>query len=155
MNNPLWDYSLVQYGKADVADTCLALQDGCGLDVNVLLYAAWLGSRGQRLQVEHLDALEREIVQWRKQVVLPLRGLRQEWRSYAPAAVLREQLKGLELRAEREQQDLMWAFYQASPALPANGGDVGENLRLVAACGAAGTEDWQPAIARLASLLAG
>ena len=154
MNNPFWDYSLAHYQKAQVADACLTLQDDCGLDVNVLLYGAWLASMGQRLQVAHLDALEREIVEWRERVVLPLRSLRREWRSYAPSAALREDLKALELHAEREQQDLMWAFYGAAPALPVDNGDLGGNLRLIAASGVAGQDNWEEPIARLASLLA-
>jgi hypothetical protein len=47
MNNPFWEYSLSHYVREGVADACLALQDGHGLDVNMLLYGAWLGSMGQ------------------------------------------------------------------------------------------------------------
>lgn len=154
MNNPFWQYSLDRYAVQEVADTCLLLQDTCGLDVNLLLYGAWLASMGRCLQVEHLDALEREIAEWRERVVRPLRTLRREWRQFTPAAGLREDLKALELQAERGQQDLMWAFYRAAPALPGGAVDTAQNLRLVAAHGATGPGDWQVPTARLASLLA-
>ena len=44
MNNPFWEYSVQQYARPGVADTCLVLQDEHTLDVNMLLYAAWLSS---------------------------------------------------------------------------------------------------------------
>ena len=43
------------------------LQDTFGLDVNLLLYAAWLAHMDRRLSGEHLAGLEAEIVDWREQ----------------------------------------------------------------------------------------
>ena len=37
-DNPFWNYSLALYARAEVAKTCLALQDRLGLDVNLLLF---------------------------------------------------------------------------------------------------------------------
>ena len=42
----LWDFSLRVYRAPGVSDWCLALQDGHGADVNILLWAAWLGAAG-------------------------------------------------------------------------------------------------------------
>lgn len=156
MNNPFWEYSLSHYAREGVAEACLALQDGHGLDVNMLLYGAWLGSMGQPLEPGHLSALEEEIRQWRERVVLPLRTLRREWRDYPPVTELRERLKEMELEAEHRQQDRMLQFYRSAPALPVAGGDTGANLRLVAEfSGNREVADWSASIERLRQLLAG
>ena len=38
-----WDFSLEIYAKPGVAQACLALQDECGADVNLLLFCCWAG----------------------------------------------------------------------------------------------------------------
>ena len=58
---PLWDFSLEVYGRPKVAETCLRLQDEFGVDVPVLLFAAWLAA-------EHSATLGRADV---AQVVAP------------------------------------------------------------------------------------
>src|SRR5260221_13755017 len=40
--SPLWRFSLRFYRRPGVADACIALQDGCGGDVNILLFFLWL-----------------------------------------------------------------------------------------------------------------
>ena len=44
--NPLWEFSLEFYAQPGVASACLALQDRCGVDVNVLLLMCWCGLQG-------------------------------------------------------------------------------------------------------------
>jgi uncharacterized protein (TIGR02444 family) len=139
MSNPLWDYSLAIYGLEGVASACLELQDAFGLDVNVLLYAAWLANRDQRLDLEHLTAVEARIADWRAKVIQPVRALRRELRGYPPAAALCAEVKSLELRAEREQHDTMYAFHQEAAALSRAARPLRENLALVARF--AGPED--------------
>lgn len=119
MDNPFWDFSLVSYGQQGMPQACLALQDELGLDVNTLLYAAWLASMDQQLTQQHLQGLEDRVGPWRERVVRPLRALRRELRDYSPAAGVREQIKQLELDSERQQQDEMWHYYGNSRPLPA------------------------------------
>src|SRR5258708_13954699 len=40
--SPFWRFSLRFYRRPGVADACIALQDGCGVDVNILLFLLWL-----------------------------------------------------------------------------------------------------------------
>jgi uncharacterized protein (TIGR02444 family) len=136
MDNPFWDYSLAVYARDGVADALLALQDEFGLDVNMLLYAAWLAERGLQLDAAHLIPLETRVATWREQVIHPLRRLRRQWRDYPEAAALREGLKALELEAEQSQQALMWEHFCTAIALPEAPGMLRHNLRLVAATGA-------------------
>ena len=106
MSNPLWEFSLATYRAEGVAGTCIGLQDTFGLDVNLLLYAAWLAHLNLGLDARHLQELDALVVDWRDQVVRPLRTLRRQLRGYEAAAAVREELKAVELRAEREQQEM-------------------------------------------------
>lgn len=153
MNNPFWDYSLVQYAREGVSAACLTLQDEHDLDVNVLLYAAWLASMQQNLSAEHLNGLQECIKPWREQVVRPLRDLRRLWRGVQPAQALREQLKALELQAERDQQEQMLVYYRAAPALPAVGAALAHNLNMAVACSAGNERSRNARSAHLAALL--
>ncbi|HEY9550471.1 MAG TPA: TIGR02444 family protein, partial [Kiloniellaceae bacterium] len=46
---PFWQFSGAVYARRGVAEACLALQQRHGLDVNLLLFCAWAGSNGRRL----------------------------------------------------------------------------------------------------------
>lgn len=99
------DFALRVHGGDGVGPACVLLQDRFGLDVNVLLFAARVGTRGP-LTEPILQAATEQVAQWHAEVVLPLRGVRRRLKSGpAPApspatAELREQLQGLEIRAE-------------------------------------------------------
>lgn len=115
MNNPLWQFSVDRYDRPGVAELCLQAQDRCGVDVNFLLYAAWLADTGYHLDAEHLAGLTQATAQWRREVVSPLRTLRRQWRGVEEAAALREKLKSLELEAERSLQDTIWHYFRSRP----------------------------------------
>lgn len=109
-----WDFSLAVYGRPGVAPACLALQDRHGLDVNLLLYCGWSGSRGRRLDARALEALDGRVAAWRDEVVLPLRAVRRWLKTQETAPgedppALREEVKRLELEAERIEQELLFA----------------------------------------------
>lgn len=124
-----WDFSLAVYGRPGVAPACLALQDRHGLDVNLLLYCGWCGGRGRRLDAGNIAALDDRVAAWRREVVLPLRGVRrwlktQEAAPDADAQPLRDKVKRLELEAERIEQEMLFAAAEeeakeASPAAAA------------------------------------
>jgi uncharacterized protein (TIGR02444 family) len=143
MSNPFWDYSLATYALDGVATSCLVLQDTIDLDVNLLLYAAWLAHMDQRLSGEHLAGVEAQIVDWRERVIKPLRALRRQLQDFTRAAGVCDEIKTLELHAEQQQQDLMFAFFQRAGDLSRAPRPLRENLLLVAqfACPqAAGSE---------------
>jgi len=153
MTNPFWDFSLASYSRDGVPENCLALQDDFKLDVNVLLYGAWLASQDKRLEMEHLAALEVVITPWREQVVEPLRALRRRWREYPPADSLRGEVKRLELQAERQQQDMMLAFLRAASEPPGASQPLEENLEQVAFFTCPDQAGWRQPLRRLASKL--
>jgi len=153
MSNPFWDYSFATYKLDGVATSCLALQDTFGLDVNLLLYAAWLARLDQRLSEEHLAAMEAVIFDWRDQVIKPLRALRQQLQGYPRAASVRDEIKTLELRAEQQQQDMMFAFFQQTAGLPKTPRPLRENLVLVARFANSETAGWVTALELLGTLI--
>lgn len=153
MDNLFWDYSLARYETDGVAAACLLLQDEYGLDVNLLLYAAWLAHIGRRLDEVHLEALDALVADWRENVVGPLRALRRRLREYPAAAEVRDEIKSLELRAERQQQDLMFDYHQRAPALPVDEGALPANLASVAGANHRRDSSLQAAVSALAALL--
>lgn len=109
-SNPFWGYSLRLYGSGEVAPLCLRLQDGWGLDVNLLLYCLWHGAQGQCIAPADMAAIGQPSAAWRQEVVEPLRKTRRwlKGRSEGVAAKapgLRDKVKALELAAEKCQQD--------------------------------------------------
>lgn len=107
-----WMFSLALYAEPDVAPCCIALQDGCGADVNLVLFALWAARRGARLTRADLAGVEAAVRAWRTGVVQPLRSARRALKpaptGFDPAAgALRDLVKAAELESERQQQARM------------------------------------------------
>jgi uncharacterized protein (TIGR02444 family) len=153
MQNPLWDYATKVYGAHEVESACLALQDRFGLDVNLLLYAAWLAHSDRMLDAEHLAALAASTRDWRDQVIRPLRTVRRQLHGKMGVADLYDGLKALEIRAEREQLDQMYVFSRSAQALPTAHQPLHENLEAVARFARPGDESCEAVIGSLAALL--
>jgi len=102
-----WRFSLAIYARPGVAPACLVLQDEHGRDVNLMLFCCWLGVSGRgRLDRAGLEAADRSVTPWRRDVVEPLRAARRAIKAaglpdgdgiYAKA-------KAVELEAERQLQ---------------------------------------------------
>lgn len=111
--NPFWDFSLKLYSSAAVQKACLDLQDGSGVDVNVLLYMLWHGSERRQLTPGDARAVLEALEGWRVDVVVPLRTARRNLKTPPPAldAVAAEALRAIvkkaELEAERLQQSAL------------------------------------------------
>jgi len=104
MSDDVWSYALKLYARPGVEAACLSLQVG-GADVCLLLASAWLASTGVAFTQPRMDALESAARDWREEVIVPLRSLRQRWRETArqnaALAEMRERIKQLELEAEK------------------------------------------------------
>lgn len=127
--NPFWRFSLTLYGRDKVAPACLRLQDRYGLDVNIVLYCCWAAAQGIALEAAAISAVMDSTEVWRREVIQPLRAVRRTLRGgvapvSAPAGdALRENVRRLELEAERLMQDALWQTFP----LPESdgGGDIG------------------------------
>jgi uncharacterized protein (TIGR02444 family) len=112
-DNPFWRFSLAVYDTPGVAPECLALQDAHGVDINVLLFCAWLGSQSIVLTAASLAAIETAAQPWREAAVRPLRSARRGIKTVADAAddgvaALRKDVAALELRAEQIAQAMLY-----------------------------------------------
>lgn len=108
----LWDFSLHYYGRPGVSSFCLRLQDEHGVNVNVLLWALWLGYRGVRLEPAPLARALRKIHSWDQHYVLPLRQLRRRMKvefdvTDVSIEAVRTQIKQAELLAEKHLQQIL------------------------------------------------
>lgn len=100
-------FALAVYGSDDVPAACLLLQRRFDLDANLLLFAAYVGAaRAQPLTGSSLEAARSSIEPWHREVVRPLRGVRQRLKTGpAPApdsatTELRRKVQELEIEAE-------------------------------------------------------
>jgi uncharacterized protein (TIGR02444 family) len=94
-----------------VAPACLALQDGHGRDVNLVLYGCWLGMNGRgAIGAAGLAAADQAIAAWRSDVIEPLRRVRRVLKGVAGAEALREAVKAVELDSERLCQSRLAAL---------------------------------------------
>ncbi|OXR31517.1 TIGR02444 family protein [Pseudomonas umsongensis] len=104
MSSDLWSFSLTLYARPGVEQACLQMQ-AAGVSVCLLLCAAWLGQRGIACDEQRLEKLRGVAQAWDVDVVQPLRALRVQWKvaaeQDAELHLLREQVKALELEAER------------------------------------------------------
>tara|TARA_Y100000588_G_scaffold307576_1_gene331800 strand:- start:78 stop:623 length:546 start_codon:yes stop_codon:yes gene_type:complete len=73
-----WQFSLAYYQHSNSAETLLRLQNNYGLDINLILFALWVGSiESTALLRDHFQTLDSSITNWRDNIIQPLRKLRQ------------------------------------------------------------------------------
>ncbi|WP_169713921.1 TIGR02444 family protein [Oceanicoccus sagamiensis] len=106
-DSPFWQYSLTVYSRPGVEPLLIMLQDRYQADVNILLCCAWLGSQGQRISPEGLQSLLDLALPWQQQCVQPLRSVRRYLKGREDDHAFREQIKAIEVEAERRQQVLI------------------------------------------------
>jgi uncharacterized protein (TIGR02444 family) len=111
-DNEFWRFSLAVYEPADVANECLELQDALGLDVNLLLFCAWLGTRATVLSRSEIESATRIVAAWHDSVVRPLRSVRRQMKMLYGDGFenLRTRVKENELRAEQIEQAMLFAY---------------------------------------------
>jgi len=103
-DEPLWRFSLAFYERPGVAEALITLQDRNGFDVNLMLFALWLGISGRgALHGDLLAAATGAAGTLRSEIVEPLRRLRRRLRHHPDGDVqkLREGVKALELAGEK------------------------------------------------------
>src|SRR5262249_51653329 len=115
-----WNFSLQLFAKPGVAAACIALQDGLGLDVNLLLYCCWHGRACRRLGEEEVRRAISAVEGWQRDVVQPLRAVRRRLKTGVPpitaaeCEALRRKVNDLELESEHVAQMAL----EALPAPP-------------------------------------
>ncbi len=110
-----WNFSLAFYGRPGVSPACLELQDRHGRDVNLVLYACWVGLSGRgRLTAADLTHAAATNDPWRQAVIENLRAARRAIKEHAAdAAQFYAMAKAVELEAERMAQRRLAALAPA------------------------------------------
>lgn len=97
------------------------MQDEAGVDVNLLFFLLWHASLKRRLSAADVQAADRKVSAWRVNAVVPLRNIRRALKDKPDLCdpslceLFRTKVKGLELEAERLQQEALYEFAQAAP----------------------------------------
>ena len=106
----LREFALRVYAQEAVARACLDAQERYGMDVNLLLFGAWLAERGVVLSALDAASAEAQCKGWRESVIVPLRRQRRAWAGVADLVSEYEALKRLEVSAELEQLAMLAAL---------------------------------------------
>ena len=93
-------FALALYARPSIESLCLELQDDVGVQVNLLLWCAWLDADGLVLSESLLESGRRRIALQDQLLVRPLRGLRRLIPKQRYLALLRGWVKRCELQAE-------------------------------------------------------
>ncbi len=115
----LWEFAVAVYSRPGVEHACLVLQDSYGLDVDVLLFAVWLGARGESLGPV-LDGGLAISEKWQA-VIGPLRATRRALKAMPQSETvgsLRAAVKAAELSAEHAELDAL----EVLAGIPGQGG---------------------------------
>jgi uncharacterized protein (TIGR02444 family) len=111
VDTEFWNFSLTVYAQDGVPAECLNLQDSYRVNVNLLLFCAWLGAtKGVVLSSREIAAAANDVDRWQTDIVAKIRGVR---RALKPLGVeaFRAKIKAAELEAERIEQAILleWA----------------------------------------------
>ena len=112
---PFWQFSLHFYRQAGVAEACIALQDECGVDVNLLLFLLWLAAGRRQLSAANVKDLDAAVRDWRQLTIVPIRDVRRKLKGAATLVeankqeAFRTKIKAIELEAERLQQEALYS----------------------------------------------
>lgn len=137
MSDSFWNFSLKTYGAPGLAPLLLAFQAKHGTDLNLLLYAGWLGAsgRGEAGCAHFADCLERTR-HWQGKTAAALRGVKHALKAWTDESFpaqsresLRKQVAGLEIEAERIEQEVL---EQTAPAVTRQASAGGERARAAA-----------------------
>jgi uncharacterized protein (TIGR02444 family) len=124
----LWEFSNRVYRLEGVPDACLTLQDRHGVDVNMMLFCCWTGATiGVVSDATMSEALGYSSL-WAENVVRPLRRVRRWLKSDHGESELRDEVKRVELDAERVQQDALEAITLGMAELGPGPDAVQQNL---------------------------
>ncbi|MFZ5717919.1 MAG: TIGR02444 family protein [Pseudomonadota bacterium] len=120
----IWEWALEAYSRPGVPEACLRLQDEYGQNTSLLLWAVHDEVRDPQLLAHAAEAARA----WDRTALVPLRDVRRGLKAPLPPfedearLALREEVKGLELAAERlllETFDRLSAGRGGAPALEA------------------------------------
>jgi uncharacterized protein (TIGR02444 family) len=160
-DTPFWRFSLNFYRQAGVAEACIALQDDCGVDVNLMLFLLWLAASGRQLSIDNVKQLDEAVRGWRELTIIPIRNVRRTLKGAATLVetgrqeAFRTRIKALELEAERLQQEALYARSRSVPRGSESPAPAAARANLAAYEGVLDTRFAKAAVDHLLSAFAG
>ncbi|MEO1137719.1 MAG: TIGR02444 family protein [Pseudomonadota bacterium] len=106
--NSFWQWSLAAYDLPGAKQRLVSLQDSFGFDVNIALWCCWRAREGETLSEDTLRKADAAVASWTEGVIEALRDARRNAKAGPPA--IYEQIKDVELAAERRAQDLLFTI---------------------------------------------
>ena len=123
MTEDVWSSVVAAYGAPGVAEQCLELQDAHEQNVPLLLWAAWAATQGAVSDVVAAQAAGIARA-WSEAAIVPLRSIRRRLKQAlsegdeAPRLALREQVKAIELHAEKVLLEQLAGLSTGADGLP-------------------------------------
>ena len=119
----VWSWVVAAYGAPGVAEQCLDLQDAHDQNVPLLLWAAWAATQGgvSDVMASQAAGIARA---WSEATIVPLRSIRRRLKQAlsegdeAPRLALREQVKAIELHAEKVLLEQLAGLSTGADGLP-------------------------------------
>jgi len=112
-NSPLWRFSNNIYRKEGVLEILLYVQDKFSIDVNMILFVAWLASINRSLTASDIQDAQKLVSLWRTKVIVPVRKIRRSIRDFSGTDYLYEDVKKLEIETEKEELKILFDNYIA------------------------------------------
>ena len=111
--NPLWRFSKNIYRKGEVSETLLHLQDKFSIDVNMILFVAWLASINRSITSLDIQDAQKLVSLWRTKIIVPIRNIRRSVRNFPDTDYLYANIKKLEIDTEKEELKILYDNYIA------------------------------------------
>ena len=112
-NSPLWRFSNNIYRKEGVSEILLHVQDKFSIDVNMILFVAWLASINRSLTAADIQDAQKLVSLWRIKVIVPIRNIRRSLKDFSGIDYLYEDVKKLEIDTEKEELKILYDNYIA------------------------------------------
>ncbi|MDG1987207.1 MAG: TIGR02444 family protein [Halieaceae bacterium] len=112
-NSPLWRFSNNIYRKEGVSEILLHVQDKFSIDVNMILFVAWLASVNRSLTASDIQDAQKLVSLWRTKVIVPVRNIRRSVKDFSGTDYLYEDVKKLEIDTEKEELKILYNNYIA------------------------------------------
>ncbi len=110
-DHTFWDFSLRVYGSDGVPAACIALQERRGIDVNLMLFSAWIDESGRGVISESdLETALAATTAWNRDIVCALRVIRDRLKGgMTPipterSNILRKMILEIEVKSEHVEQ---------------------------------------------------
>ena len=110
-DHPFWAFSVRVYQASGLQRSLLRAQHDCGADINFILLALYAAQERLKLDQDKVLQVWDQSQTLREDGIYSVRKLRLCWQATAELRHQRDELLSLELKLERQLQDLLYAAF--------------------------------------------